>query len=112
MIEFVLRFLHDHVLALLGCTLLFVLLVGVCHRRMRRWRQRDRHAQEVEDALLQNAQGLILKVHGIVKGLAVDDPMRQRVEQALDRADEQLSEDRDRVQDLRSQQPRDDNSRQ
>jgi hypothetical protein len=66
-------------------------------------RERDRLARDVEDALVQNAQGLILKVHGLVKNLAMTDPLRQRAEQALDRADEQLSGDRDRVQDLRTQ---------
>jgi signal transduction histidine kinase len=66
-------------------------------------RERARLAREVEDALVQNTQGLILKVHGIVRHLEPDDPLRRRVEQALDRADEQLSDDRDRVQDLRNQ---------
>lgn len=44
-----------------------------------------------------------MNVHGIVKELPADDPTRQRMENALDRADQQLSNDRDRVQDLRTQ---------
>jgi hypothetical protein len=99
--DLVLRFLHDHGLVLLYVVFIAAVAGCACHARLRRLRQRERLAREVEDALLQNAQGLILKVHGIVKQLDAEDPLRQRVEQALDRADKKLSEDRDRVQDLR-----------
>jgi len=93
------QFVHDH-----GFVLLFCCVIGAvawfCHARWRRLRERERLAREVEDALVQNAQSVIVNVHGIVKNLSASDPMRQRLEQALDRADEQLSEDRDRVQNL------------
>jgi hypothetical protein len=101
LLDLVSRFLHDHAFVLMCFTFVGGLALYMCHARWRRVRRREQIAREVEDALLQNAQGLILKVHGIVKDLAATDPMRQRVERALDRADEQLSEDRERVQDLR-----------
>ncbi|MBM0108541.1 hypothetical protein JM946_27730 [Steroidobacter sp. S1-65] len=96
------QFVHDHGFVLLFCCLIGAVLGGFCHARSRRLRERERLAREIEDALVQNAQSVILSVHGIVKKLAASDPTRQKVEQALDRADKQLSEDRDRVQDLRA----------
>lgn len=101
--EFMSRFVHEHGLVVLGCASVAAIVAWCCHARLRHLRARERLAREVEDALLQNAQGLIINVHGIVKNLAAADPLRQRVERALDRADEQLSKDRDRVQDLRTQ---------
>jgi hypothetical protein len=98
----VLRLLLD-----LGLILAGLVILGwaarVCRARLRRLRERARLARDVEDALVQNAQGLILKVHGLVRHLPSHDPLRKRVEQALDRADEQLSDHRDRVEDLRAQ---------
>jgi hypothetical protein len=95
------RFIQRYGLVLLCfCAFAGTIWLIAC-ARLRRIRARDRKAREVEDALLQNAQGLILNVHGIVKDLRADDPMRVRMERALDRADEQLSQDRERVQDLR-----------
>lgn len=96
------RLFHTYGGAIVGVVLIAGLLMLVCRVRLRRLRQRERLAREVEDALLQNAQGLILNVHGIAKELPADDPTRQRMENALDRADDQLSTDRDRVQDLRT----------
>lgn len=101
--EFVSRFVHEHGLVLLGCASVAAILAWCCHARLRHLRARERLSREVEDALVQNAQGLIINVHGIVKNLAATDPLRQGVELALDRADELLSKDRDRVQDLRTQ---------
>lgn len=95
-------FVHDHWFVLLFCGLIGAVIARFCHARSRRLRERERLAREVEDALIQNAQSVILNVHGIVKNLSASDPTRQRVEQALDRADKQLSEDRDRVQNLRA----------
>jgi hypothetical protein len=108
--ELVSQFVGDHGLALLCCGLSVALIGGLCFARARRWRRRERLAREVEDALVQNAQSVILSVHGIVRHLAPEDPLRQKVEQALDRADAQLSEDRDRVQDLRAGSALDDKS--
>lgn len=101
--ELVSQFFHDHGFVLLFCCVVVAVLAGFCHARSRRLRERERLAREVEDALVQNAQSVILNVHGIVKCLSASDPTRQKVEQALDRADKQLSEDRDRVQDLRQE---------
>jgi hypothetical protein len=95
------RFIQKYGLVLLCfCAFAGTVWLIAC-ARLRRIRVRQRKAREIEDALVQNAQGLILNVHGIVKDLRVDDPMRVRMERALDRADEQLSQDRERVQDLR-----------
>jgi hypothetical protein len=102
------QFVHDHGFVLLFCCVIGAVIAGFCFARSRRVRERERLAREVEDALVQNAQGVILNVHGIVKNLSASDPMRLKVEQALDRADEQLSEDRDRVQDLRARAQLDD----
>ncbi len=88
---------------MLFCGTIAAAFAWACRAQWRRLRERERAAREVEDALVQNAQSVIVSVHGIVKNLGADDPMRQKVEQALERADKQLSEDRDRVQDLRSQ---------
>ena len=95
------QFVHDHGFVLLFCCVMGAVLAGFWCVRVRRLRERERLAREVEDALVQNAQGVILNVHAIVKNLPSSDPLRQKVEQALDRADKQLSEDRDRVQNLR-----------
>ena len=103
LVDIVLSFFRDHGLIVLVCSIAFGLIARACHAQLRRLRARARLAREVEDALVQNAQGLILKVHGIVRHLPPDDPLRLRVEQALDRADQQLSDDRDRVQNLRNE---------
>ena len=110
MYGFVSQFVHNHGWVLLFCGVMGAVTAWLCHARLRRLRERERLAREVEDALVQNAQSVILNVHGIVKNLSANDPMRQKVEQALDRADEQLSEDRDRVQDLRARRTLDDES--
>lgn len=94
------QFVHDHGFVLLFCCVIGAVIALFCHARRRRLLERQRLAREVEDALVQNAQSVILNVHGIVKNLSPNDPMRQKVEQALDRADIQLSEDRDKVQNL------------
>jgi len=104
------QFVRDHGFALLFCCVIGAVIAGVCYARLCRLRKRERLAREVEDALVQNAQSVILHVHGIVKNLSTDDPLRRKVEQALDRADEQLSEDRDRVQNLRARTTLDDES--
>jgi signal transduction histidine kinase len=46
-------------------------------------------------------QGLILKIQAVTDEIPHDSPARQKMEQALDRADEVLIEGRDRVKDLR-----------
>ena len=104
------QFIYDHGLVLLLCCVIGAVIAAFCYARSRRLRERERLARAIEDALVQNAQSVILNVHGIVKKLSADDPLRRKVEQALDRADEQLSEDRDRVQDLRARTALDDES--
>lgn len=62
--------------------------------------ERERIARELHDTLVQSAQGLILMVQGLAGRLERPDTMREEVADALDRADELLSEARDRVSDL------------
>ena len=63
---------------------------------------RERIARELHDTLLQSAQGLILIVQSLAGRLKQADSMRQDVAAALDRADDLLSEARDRAGDLRT----------
>jgi signal transduction histidine kinase/ligand-binding sensor domain-containing protein len=71
-------------------------------RMEERLAERERIARDLHDTLLQSVQGLILKFTGIVKRMPREDPVRQEMDRALDRADEALSEGRDRVRSLRS----------
>jgi len=64
--------------------------------------ERTRIARELHDTLLQNVQGLILKIHAISKRIPTADPTRQEIEKTLDYADQILAEGRDRVRSLRS----------
>jgi signal transduction histidine kinase len=64
--------------------------------------ERTRIARELHDTLLQNVQGLILKIHAIGKRIPAADPTRQDIEKTLDYADQVLAEGRDRVRSLRS----------
>jgi signal transduction histidine kinase/ligand-binding sensor domain-containing protein len=63
--------------------------------------ERERIARELHDTLLQSIQGLLLKFHAAVKQIPPEQPARKTMELALDRADEVLSEGRDRVRNLR-----------
>ncbi len=63
--------------------------------------ERERIARDLHDTLLQSTQGLILRVQAATNEIAKDSPTRQKLELALDRADEVLAEGRDRVLDLR-----------
>jgi two-component sensor histidine kinase len=64
--------------------------------------ERTRIARELHDTLLQNVQGLILKLHAIAKHMPLEEPSRQAIEKALDHADRVLAEGRDRVRNLRA----------
>ena len=66
----------------------------------RRLAEKDRIAQDLLHAMLQNEQGLILKIHAVVKQMAPEDPPRQALEAMLDRADELLAERSDHVRSL------------
>jgi signal transduction histidine kinase len=63
--------------------------------------ERTRIARELHDTLLQNVQGLILKIHAIAMRIPAADPTRQDIEKTLDYADEVLTEGRNRVRNLR-----------
>jgi ligand-binding sensor domain-containing protein/signal transduction histidine kinase len=64
--------------------------------------ERTRIARELHDTLLQNVQGLILKIHAIGKRIPTTDATRQEIEKTLDYADQVLAEGRDRVRNLRT----------
>jgi len=64
--------------------------------------ERTRIARELHDSLLQNVQGLILKIHAIAKRMPAADLTRQEIEKTLDYGDQVLAEGRDRVRSLRS----------
>jgi len=75
---------------------------AVRNRLEARHLERERIARELHDTLLQGTQGLIVNIQGLIHGLAPVDPVRSRIESALDRADEVVHEVRDRVRDLRT----------
>jgi signal transduction histidine kinase len=97
-----------------GVTAFLALLWGVYQLRLRqlarefntrldeRITERTRIARELHDTLLQNVQGLILKIHAIAQRIPTVDPTRQEIEKTLDYADQVLAEGRDRVRSLRS----------
>jgi ligand-binding sensor domain-containing protein/signal transduction histidine kinase len=64
--------------------------------------ERTRIARELHDTLLQNVQGLILKMHAIGQRIPMADPTRLEIEKTLDYADQILAEGRDRVRNLRT----------
>lgn len=64
--------------------------------------ERERIARELHDTLLQGVQGLMLRFQAITDVIPSSHPTRRDLEQALDRADQVLSEGRDRVRNLRS----------
>jgi signal transduction histidine kinase len=66
-----------------------------------RVQERTRIARELHDTLLQNVQGLMLKIDAIARRIPVADPARQDIEKTLDYADQVLAEGRDRVRSLR-----------
>jgi len=65
--------------------------------------ERERIARELHDTLLQAFQGLVLRFQGAIKQMPDQEPSRQLMVEALDRADEALLEGRNRVRDLRSE---------
>jgi signal transduction histidine kinase len=62
--------------------------------------ERERIARDLHDTLLQGFQGLILRFHDAMMTIPEPLPARQRMESALDRADEVMAEGRDRVVNL------------
>jgi signal transduction histidine kinase/ligand-binding sensor domain-containing protein len=66
-----------------------------------RLEERDRIARELHDTLLQGFQGLMLRLHALLKTLPPDGSAHDTIERLLDRADQVLLEGRESVQDLR-----------
>ncbi len=69
--------------------------------------RRERVARDLHDTLLQDVQGLTLRLQSVVEQIPADLPARQALESALDRADDVIVEGRDRVKDLRAGPPGD-----
>jgi len=67
-----------------------------------RLRERERIARELHDTLIQSAQGLILVFQGFAGQFSKPDPIRLKMEGALDKADQLLNEARSRVTELRT----------
>lgn len=65
-----------------------------------RTKEREVEAQKLQDTLLQNTQGLILRFHAIAEQLRDGDEARKKIEDALDRADEVLADEREKVASL------------
>jgi signal transduction histidine kinase len=97
---------------LAAVTAAVLLLVGLYRVRLRqaaarlnarleeRLAERERIARDLHDTLLQGFQGLILRFHDAMMMIPEPLPARQRMEAALDRADEVMAEGRDRVVNL------------
>jgi hypothetical protein len=101
MLSFIASFIRENEVWI-SCGVVLLIVIGVvCQLRIRRLRAKVQLAQLVEDELVQDAQGVIMSVHGIVTELDPNDQTRKRTEQTLDRADEQLSELRERIEGLR-----------
>ena len=66
-----------------------------------RMAERERIARELHDTLLQGTQGLVLKVQSAINCVPEGEPVRDMLEEAVDRADQVFAEGRDRIQDLR-----------
>ncbi|WP_110654633.1 sensor histidine kinase [Salinicola halimionae] len=63
--------------------------------------ERDRIARELHDTLLQSIQALVLHFQAAADRMPTEDPARQAMTRALDRADEVIDEGRERVMSLR-----------
>ena len=72
-------------------------------RMEERARERVRIARDLHDTLLQGIQGLVLRFHFATEQLLPQEPVRQMLRTALDRADEVISEGRDKVRELRAE---------
>jgi len=63
--------------------------------------ERERIARELHDTLLQGIQGLVLRFQAAADRLPAQEPVRTQLEDALERADQVLSESRDAVKNIR-----------
>ena len=59
--------------------------------------EREQALAELQDALLQDVQGLTLSLQAIADQLPPNEPARLRLEHALDQADELLARGRERI---------------
>jgi len=73
----------------------------VCGRLEERLAERERIARELHDTLLQGIQGLVLRFQAAADRLPAEEPVRTQLEDALERADQVLSESRDAVKNIR-----------
>lgn len=101
--------------ALLCGTVFAVLLYALYRSRMRalgrryaermreRVAERERIARALHDTLLQNMQGIILRLQGVGKRMHQNSVDRISIEEILDQADLVMAEGRDEVQALRSE---------
>ena len=74
---------------------------NVQERLLAQMEERERIARELHDTLLQGFQGITLRVQGVAKNIPTQDPLRQMIDDVLDRADGVLREARQRVRNLR-----------
>jgi signal transduction histidine kinase len=72
-------------------------------RMEERARERVRIARDLHDTLLQGIQGLVLRFHFATEQLPPEEPVRQMLRTALDRADEVINEGREKVRELRAE---------
>lgn len=94
-----------------GCALLWLIyqwrvrfvIARVEERLDERARERVRIARDLHDTLLQGIQGLVLRFHFAAEQVPADQPAHALLSQALSRADQVISEGRDRVTQLRGQ---------
>ena len=66
--------------------------------------ERERIARELRDTLLQGIQGVVLRFQAAADRLPAQEPVRTELEDALERADQVLSESRDAVKNIRGSQ--------
>jgi signal transduction histidine kinase/ligand-binding sensor domain-containing protein len=96
-------------LAMLGAVYVFTLRQmsnRIRGRLQERLGERERIARELHDTLLQGFQGLMLRFQSVAERIPSDQPLRDVIEDALDRADKVLVEGRDRIVNLRAEDPR------
>ncbi|WP_313297508.1 triple tyrosine motif-containing protein [Stenotrophomonas sp.] len=63
--------------------------------------ERERIARDLHDTLLQGSQGLILRLHAISQSAQTPEPVRNQLESAMQLAERNLAEGRERVNALR-----------
>jgi signal transduction histidine kinase len=107
-------FLQSTSFRILCATILGILLWAVYSIRTRqltarvrerletRHGERERIARELHDTLLQGFQGLVLRFQSVANRMPPDSELRPSLDQALEQAENVLTEGRNRVSDLRA----------